>query len=170
MSAVVKTSTPFVIESVLLAALTDAGAEPIKITKQTLMQYQHSGGLRIGDILTNRSDYYGRQHFRQDGDRWLLRHDSSEMDGRITSRAINSPHYQKVGTFLQNLGVLYQQAYTKHLEILAEEERLRIEKERKERVEETRQQAIEKAKAQGYQIKEQRANGKIQLVLTRTVS
>ena len=85
MSAVIKTATPFVVEEVLMEALQAVGAEPVKITSSKLQTVSHRGGLIVGDILTNRSDYYGPQHFRLEGGRWILRHDSSEMNGRISN-------------------------------------------------------------------------------------
>jgi hypothetical protein len=170
MSAVIKTNTPFVIESVLLEALESVGAEPVKVTNEVLKKEKHSGGLLIGDILTNRADFYGVQHFRLMGDRWILRHDSSEMSGRITTKSAVSKNYRRVGVFLEIVGDAYESAYQQHLKVLAEQERIRLEEERKARIEATRQQAIAKAKAQGYSVKETRnANNQIQLVLTRTV-
>ena len=169
MSAVVRTTTPFVIESVLITALADMGAEPVKLNAENIFRYRHNGSLRVGDILTNRSDYNGRQHFRLENARWVLRHDSEEMNGRVISQSAMTPGYQRVGRFLQGLGEAYQRAYKEHIERLEELEKQRIEEERKAHVEAIRQNAIAKARSQGYQIKENRANGKIQLVLTRTV-
>ncbi|MEJ2766233.1 hypothetical protein VV869_19970 [Photobacterium sp. MCCC 1A19761] len=170
MSAVIKTATPFVIESVLVAALEAVGAEPITVTNQVMMKsHHHHGGIQLGDILTNRSDYYGPQHFRLTGDRWILRHDSSEMNGRITTLSAVSRQYKRVGDFLQLVGKAYEKNYQQHLERLAEQERNRLEEERKARIEAARQQAIAKAQAQGYSVKETRKGGQIQLVLTRTV-
>lgn len=169
MSAVIKTVTPFVIEEVLMEALQAVGAEPVKITVSNLQTVSHSGGLVAGDILTNRSDFYGPQHFRQEGDRWILRHDSSEMNGRISNR-LAEKHYSRVGRFLEEVGSEYEVAYQGYLARIAEQERIRLEEERKARVEATRQQAIAKAKSQGYSVKETtNSKGQIQLVLTRMV-
>lgn len=168
MSAVIKTTTPFVIESVLITALEATGAEPVVVTEQVMKSHHNRGGVKLGDILTNRSDYFGVQHFRFAEDRWILRHDSDEMNGRITS-SLASKEYKRVGDFLQLVGTAYESAYQQHLEVLAEQERTRLEEERKKRVEATRQQAIIKAKAQGYSVKETKVGGQVQLVLTRTV-
>ncbi|EHK6024970.1 hypothetical protein HYO33_15070 [Vibrio parahaemolyticus] len=169
MSAVIKTTTPFVIEEVLLEALTAVGAEPVRIASLNQQAVRHIGGLLVGDILTNRSDYYGPQHFRFDGKRWILRHDSSEMNGRISSM-LAEKHYSNVGRFLGEVGSAYEVAYQGYVARIAEQERIRLEEERKARVEATRQQAIAKAKAQGYSIKETtNSKGQIQLVLTRMV-
>lgn len=169
MSAVIKTTTPFVIEEVLIEALHVVGAEPMKITSLNLQSVSHSGGLIVGDILTNRSDYYGPQHFRLDRGRWILRHDSSEMNGRISNR-LAGKQYSEVGRFLEGVGSAYEKAYQGYLARIAEQERIRLEEERKARVEATRQQAIAKAKSQGYSVKETtNSKGQIQLVLTRMV-
>ncbi len=168
MSAVIQTTTPFTIQEVLMEALRELGAEPLVITRDNQAAYAHAGGLKINDIVTNRSDYYGPQNFRQENGRWLLRHDSSEMDGRVIAD-MGSKHYQPVIQFLAALSEGYDRAYLRHLERLAEKERQRLEEERKARVEATRLKAIERARAQGYSVKETHANGKIQLVLTRSV-
>lgn len=169
MSAVIKTATPFVIEEVLIEALSTVGAEPTKITASNQQTVKYRGGLLPGDILTNRSDYYGPQHFRLEGGRWILRHDSTEMNGRINSM-LAKKDYSKVGRFLNEVGSAYEKAYQGYLERIAEQERIRLEEERKARVETTRQQAIAKAKAQGYAVKETRnSKGQIQLVCTRMV-
>lgn len=169
MSAVIKTVTPFVIESVLIKALEEVGAEPVVVTEQELRTSRHQGQLKLGDILTNRADYYGPQHFRKADERWILRHDSSEMNGRLTTLSAASNGYKKVGDFLQRVGEAYQKAYQEHLDILAEQERNRLEQERKARIEAIRKEAIAKAKAQGYSVKEIRKGQQVQLVLTRTV-
>lgn len=169
MSAVIKTATPFVVEEVLMEALQVVGSEPMKITSSNLQTVSHRGGLVVGDILTNRSDYYGPQHFRLERSRWILRHDSSEMNGRISNR-LAGKQYSAVGRFLEKVGSAYQMAYQGYLARIAEQERVRLEAERKARVEATRQQAIAKAKAQGYSVKETaNSKGQIQLVLTRMV-
>ncbi|HIM98360.1 MAG TPA: hypothetical protein EYM57_10780 [Gammaproteobacteria bacterium] len=169
MSAVIKTTTPFVIEEVLIEALESVGAEPVLVTSVNQKTFNHRGGLAIGDILTNRSDYYGPQHFRMVSGRWILRHDSSEMSGRVSS-ALAGKTYSRVGRFLDEIETAYEKAYQGYLDRVAEQERLRLEEERKARVEATRQQAIAKARSQGYSVKETtNSKGQIQLVLTRMV-
>ena len=168
MSAVIKTATPFVVEEVLMEALTAVGAEPQRVISNEVI-FEQRNRLQIGDILTSRSDYNGRQFFRFERDRWLMMHDSDEYQGRIVER-LSEKGYTKVSRFLANLSSAYEVAYEKHLEKLAEQERIRLEKERKARVEATRQQTIAKAKTQGYSIKEiTNSKGQIQLVLTRMV-
>lgn len=165
----IKTTTPFIIESVLFKALEAVGAEPILVTSDVLQNISQRNQMTLGDILTNRSDYNGRQYFRQQGERWIFLHDSDEYSTRIVSE-IRDRRYTPVSRFLSELSLAYDTSYTQHLESLAEQERIRIEDERKARVEATRMQAIEKAKSQGYSVKESRTSlGQIQLVLTRTV-
>ena len=169
MSAVIKTTTPFIIESVLFKALETVGAEPILVTSGVLQNISQRNQMTLGDILTNRSDYNGRQFFRQQGGRWIFLHDSDEYSTRIVSE-ITDRRYTPVSRFLSELSLAYDTSYAQHLESLAKQERIRIEEERKARVEATRKQAIEKAKSQGYSVKENRTSlGQIQLVLTRTV-
>lgn len=167
MSAVIKTTTPFVVQEALFNALAQLGYEPVLLNESNLNAYRHRGILQVGDIVTNRQDYYGNQHFRLLNDQWVLRHDSSEMNGRLIGKT--SKQYQKVGVFLKELEAEYAVQYQSHLEKLAELERQRIEEERIARVEATRKRAIEQAKAQGYVVKEKHVNGKIQLVCTRSV-
>ncbi|MGR5407621.1 hypothetical protein [Vibrio sp. PNB22_8_1] len=167
MSAVIKTATPFVDRALLIQALNELGAEP-NIIEQDRGALRQRNRVEAGDIMTNRSDYYGKQLFREVDGRWVLLHDSSEMNGRVTTQLADK-HYLPVTRFLSELGKEYELAYQCHLAELAEQERIRLENERKQRVEATRQQAIAKARAQGYSVKEVRSNNQIQLVLTRTV-
>lgn len=168
MSAVITTVTPFLVQEVLINALTAIKAEPIVITAQNRSQFQHRGILNENDILTNRVDYYGPQHFRYMNGVWKLRHDSSQMNGHVRT-SLKDKQYKDVGSFLSELGGLYEHEYGLYQERLAEEERQRVERERQARVEATRQSVIEKARQQGYSVKERVQNGKIQLVLTRSV-
>jgi hypothetical protein len=168
MSAVIKTVTPFTEQLVLIEALEALGAEPVLITnEEQLNRYRHRQLFQIGDIVTNRDDYFGAQHFRREHGSWNLRHDSDQMSGRVVSR-IGNRHYAPVVSFLSELEVEYRCAYDLYVERLAEEERQKLERERVARVEATREQAIRKAREQGYSIKETRIKGKIQLVLTRS--
>lgn len=168
MSAVIKTTTPFIVESVLFKALEIVGAEPEILTNESRRALGQRRAI-AGDILTNRNDYNGSQFFHKQGERWVFLHDSDEYSGRIVSQ-LTDRRYTPVSRFLTELSKTYDDAYQEHLENIAEQERIRLESERKARVESTRQNAIAKAKAQGYSVKEsQTATGQIQLVLTRTV-
>lgn len=169
MSAVIKTTTPFVLESVLFTALEASQAEPIVVTKDELSRISQRNQIMVGDILTNRNDYNGRQFFRQQGERWIFLHDSDEYRTSIQSQLADR-RYTPVARFLSQLSQAYDAAYQVHLELIAENERIRLEQERKARVEAIRQQAIDRAKAQGYSVKESKTvTGQVQLVLTRTV-
>lgn len=168
MSAVVKTVTPFTIEEVLLEALSAIGAEPEIITANS-HAYQQRSVLHIGDIVTNRSDYNGRQAFRFVQDKWVLIHDSDELSATTTSK-LGDRKYTPVTQFLAKLSDAYNLAYQQHLLQVEEQARAKLEAERKARVEAIRQNAIAKAQAQGYAVKETRnSQGQIQLVLTRIV-
>ncbi|WP_133013494.1 hypothetical protein [Marinomonas flavescens] len=168
MSAVIKTTTPFIIKSVLFKALEAVGSEP-KILTSDLASALRKGRTLAGDILTNRSDYNGCQFFHKQGERWVFLHDSDEYSARIESQ-LSDRKYIPVSQFLTVLSHAYDTAYQEHVEAVAEQERIRLESERKARVESTRQNAIAKAKAHGYSVKQsETATGQIQLVLTRTV-
>lgn len=168
MSAVIKTATPFVIEEVLIEALSAVGACPQRVTSNEAGLVQRNR-LQVGDILTSRSDYNGRQLFRFEQDRWVMMHDSDEYAGRTVDR-LSEKSYTKVSKFLNDVSDAYESAYIRYQEKLAEQERIRLEEDRKARVEATRQQAIAKAKSQGYSVKETtNSKGQVQLVLTRMV-
>ena len=169
MSAVIKTTTPFVLESVLFTALEASQAEPVVVTKAELSRITQRNQIMEGDIMTNRSDYNGRQFFRQQDNRWILLHDGDEYRASVVSQLVDR-RYTPVSRFLADLSLAYDVAYKEHLELIAENERIRLEQERIARVEGTRQRAIEKAKSKGYTVKEGKTStGQIQLVLTRTV-
>lgn len=170
MSAVITTATPFTLEVVLLNALHAIGAEPQQVTPEMLLGLSQRNQVQVGDIITNRSDYNGRQLFRLQNERWVLLHDGDEFNTRVVSQ-MKGGGYTKVSQFLSALNTQYDIAYQQYLEEIAEQERIRLEQERKARIEATKLSTIEKAKSQGYSVKESLNNkGQIQLVLTRTVS
>ncbi|SFG68165.1 hypothetical protein [Neptunomonas qingdaonensis] len=169
MSAVIKTTTPFVVQTVLLSALSELGYEPVLITELNLNQYRQRGGLLVGDILTNRNDYWGRQYFRKVNHTFLLNHDSDEIHAQIISKQYTSKNYKPVASFLQELENEYAVQYQINLKHLAAIEREKLEEERVARVETTRRKVIAEAKAKGYLVKEKYVNGNIQLVCTRSV-
>jgi len=76
---------------------------------------------------------------------------------------------KKGAQFLGDLDRQYQSAYVQYQAHLEEQERQRLESERQARVEATRKRVIEKARAQGYSVKEITKEGKIQLVLRRSI-
>lgn len=165
MSAVIKTTTPFVLETALFQALIKLGYEPKYITVKNIRDFQGNNSVKCGDIVTNRVDYNGHQHFRKQGELWVLRHDADQYNARV----LGLKHYKKVADFLSELEQEYLCEYERHLAELAEIERKEIEEQRKARVEATRQQAIAKAQDQGYTVKEKHINGKIQLVCIRHI-
>ncbi|KPH64278.1 hypothetical protein AMS58_03250 [Pseudoalteromonas porphyrae] len=163
MSAVIKTTTPFVLEALLFQALTKLGYEPQYISVNNMHDFHGRNSVEYGDIVTNRIDYNGHQHFRKQNDRWVLRHDADQYNARI----LGSKQYKKVADFLSELEQEYLTEYKLYLAELAELERKEIEVQRKARVEATREKAIMQAKAQGYSVKEKHINGKIQLICVR---
>jgi len=165
MSAVIKTTTPFALDIVLFQALINLGHEPKNVTVKNIRDFQGINGVECGDIATNRVDYNGHQHFRKQGELWVLRHDSDQYNARV----LGSKHYKKVAEFLSELEQEYVYEYEHYLAELAELEKKEIEEQRKARVEATRQQAIAKAQAQGYSVKEKHINGKVQLVCIRHI-
>lgn len=168
MSAVIKTTTPFVIEEVLIEALTVVGVAPQKVTPALFSQVSDDYKVKIGDILTSRLDYNGIQLFRWQGARWALLHDSDESSATLGGSRYTQKQYISVARFISDVNLAYISAYEQYIAKLAEKERVRLEEERRARVEATRLQAIEKAKLQGYSVKESRnSKGQIQLVLTR---
>jgi len=153
MSVVVKTLTPFTECNVLIEALASLNV---------------STTVNGNNIITDRHDYQGQQCFVWNGSAYLFQYDSDELRGRVINNAIHR-QYTPTRQFLSQLELAYKAAYQQHLTRLEEAEKQRLEQERLARVEAVRVNAIAKAKAQGYRVKEQKKNGKIQLVLTRTV-
>ena len=151
MSAVIKTLTPFIEQDVLLDALMSLDVECHVINNR---------------IITNRSDYQGKQHFQLHNGKYHLVHDSDDIGGYLTSNIFNK-QYIPIKQFLSELEVAYQSFYELKLARVAEAERIKMEKIKREYVEETKAKAIAQAKEQGFSVKESRVNGKIKLVLTR---
>ncbi len=153
MSVVIKTLTPFTEQDVLISAL-EALDVSVEVSNDVL--------------ITDRHDYQGSQNFIWDGSIYRLAHDSDELMGKVIGHSFGKS-YTKVKQFLSNLDVQYKEAHKLKLERIEQEERERLEQERLDRVELARSRAVEKAISQGYQVDQKRINGKIKLVLTRTV-
>jgi len=154
-SSVVKTLTPFLNRELLLQAL-DAAC----------CKYTEHGN----DILTDRVDFRGNQKFVLENGRYRFWHDSHE---RLTNwSAFDARAYKPVSSFLGEVERQYNEMYRRKLEELEkqrlEEERLRLERERQEFVEKQRAAVIARAKEKGYAVREEKAKGKIKLVLVRT--
>jgi len=124
MSSVVKTVTPFIDRELLLQALDAVGCK-----------YTISGDT----IITDRSDYYGKQKFQFKNGRYCFLHDSS-ADNMVFGPSypwgnIDLKQYKTVSEFLKATGQAYNNLHKKRLEELekkrlaaiAEAERLRKE-------------------------------------------
>lgn len=164
MSAVIKTTTPFINKELLLQALKNIGC---------------NFTLQGNEILTDRKDYYGLQKFSLNNGRYVFLHNSSAESGsqymNVTKDYpwgnIKNQEYKSVSEFLKSVEKDYNSLYQKKLEELErlrlEEEKIRLEQERLAFVEKQKATIIERAKEQGYSIKEENVKGKIKLVLVR---
>ncbi len=151
MSAVVKTLTPFLDAAILCKALDSLD-----------VKYHMQGS----NIVTERIDFYGNQIFVWNGSRFLFQHDSSASSPYYGWRNKNMKEWKQVTEFLKILDVKYREKFAEHMEEL---ERQRLEEERKRYIEDQRCRIIESAKARGYSIKETKRDGKIQIILVRTI-
>lgn len=163
MSAVIKTTTPFVSCNLLCEAL-DALSVSYSVQKD--------------QIITNLRDYYGNQIFIYDSKsrRYLFQHDSS-ANGRYLPYpwGMDVKQWGTVSSFLQKVDLEYKKAFQR-LEIrvaeekkLEEECRLKEEQERKHLfVENRKREIISKAREKGYSVKETKQGDKVHLVLVRT--
>ncbi|MCC5945689.1 MAG: hypothetical protein JJT94_12200 [Bernardetiaceae bacterium] len=167
MSAVVKTTTPFINKEMLLQAL-------------DCLDFKYT--IKGNEIVTERVDYYGNQKFVLTNGRYQFLHDSSANRTVYPWRNLNIKEFKTVSNFLVAVEKEYNRIYAEKLaelerirqEQLAEQERIRLEEEMKrieqERiayVEKQKQAIIQKAKEQGYSIQEKKVNNKVKLVLTR---
>ncbi|MHB9294740.1 hypothetical protein PilKf_00465 [Pillotina sp. SPG140] len=140
MSSRVKTRTPFLNKAILLQALNAVGCK-----------YTEQGG----EILTQRTDWLGKQRFIFQDGRYFFQHD----EGQYGLRDIGTAGHKSVHSFLGAVEKEYQQIIAK-IEA-AERERERIEREyqqavakreaerqERERIEREYQQAIAKREAE----------------------
>jgi hypothetical protein len=144
MSAVIKTTTPFIDLEFLCEALTAVGCD-----------YSVHGN----KIITNRKDVrLGFQEFQKDNfGRYALfaysHTDRNQADFiRVVEKQYNSIYQNKLEEFDR---------------LRLEEEKKRLEQERLAFIEKQKSTIIERAKEQGYSIKEENIKGKIKLVLVR---
>ncbi len=165
MSAVIKTTTPFINQEVLMRALSKLGYEPQLVKSNNINELNIHGRLQVNDLITNRHDWNGLQFFRKQSDSWSLWHDADEYSARVLA----SKKYLSVTKFIEEVDIAYRSEYQLFLEEQAEAERIRLEAERLAKIEATKNAAIAKAKEQGYSVKERHVNGKIQLVCVRHV-
>lgn len=162
MSAIIKTNTPFIDKEILLQALDSINCK---------YKYQVVGN----EIITERTDYFGKQKFIFTNGRYQFQHD---RDRYVWGSVKNTP----VTEFLKQVEEKYNSIYAEKLaelerirqEQLAEQERIRLEQEMKrleqERIayiEQQKQTIIQKAQEQGYTIEEKKVNNKIKLILRR---
>jgi hypothetical protein len=144
MSAVIKTTTPFIDLVCLCEALTAVGCD-----------------FRVqGDkIITNRQDVrLGFQEFRKDnfGRYALFAYSHIDRNQADFIRLVEKQY-----------NVIYQKKLEEAERLRLEEEKKRLEQERLVFVEKQKTTIIERAKEQGYSIKEENVKGKIKLVLVR---
>lgn len=165
MSAVIKTSTPFINQEVLMRALSKQGYEPQLVNSNNINELNIHGRLQVNDLITNRYDWNGLQFFRKQSDSWSLWHDADEHNARVLA----SKKYLSVTKFIEEVDKAYRSEYHAFLEEQAEAERARLEAERLAKIETIKNAAIAKAKEQGYSVKERHVNGRIQLVCVRHV-
>jgi len=159
MSSIVKTITPFLNKELLLQALDGVGCRYTILENEIVL----SQGQRQSFIW----DGFGRFKFS------YYSHSYRESDFK---------ELKAIHGFLGPLEQSYNELYRKKIEELErlrleaeaeaerkrlEEERIRLEKERQEYVEKQRTHIIAKAKEKGYSVREEKAKGKIKLVLVK---
>jgi len=157
MSSVVKTNTMFVDSECLIDAIKSTG---ILVTEQSENR-----------IVTSRVDYYGAETFVFENGRFVFMHDSTanRMGNRYPWNRSNLKEWKDVGVWLKDVGIAYDKAYKAKLERLAEEERCREEERLRKLVESRTNEIVAKAEEEGYYVKKSERDGKIKLVLVRSV-
>jgi len=149
MSSIVKTVTPFLNKELLVQALDSVGCG-YTINENEIIMSQDKRQRFIWDKVFGRFkfSYYSRNY-----------------------RESDFKELKEIHKFLGPLEQSYNELYRKKIEELErlrlEEERLRLERERQEYVEKQRAHIIAKAKEKGYSVREEKAKGKIKLVLVR---
>ncbi len=156
MSAVVKTITPFINQTILCEALDELG---VKYT------------IENQNIVTERVDYYGNQKFVLINGRYQFQHDSSANRESYSWRKLNFKEFKTVTQFLEAVEKQYNSCYQRKMEELErlrlDEERQKIEQERIAFVEKQKKAVLAKAKELGYAVKEEYVKGKVKLVLVK---
>lgn len=157
MSAIVKTTTPFIELELLLQAL---DALDVKHTQAA-----------DGRIITERQDHYGNQAFILEGGRYKFIHDSSANREHYSFRQANWKNWKSVDAFILALEKEYTRCFDDRAAELVrlqhEEELRKIEEARQKYVESVKVKILENAKSQGYAVKEKKVGGKVQLVLVK---
>jgi hypothetical protein len=144
MSAVIKTTTPFIDLECLCKALKAVGC-----------------GLRIegNKVITDRQDVrLGFQEFQKDnyGRYVLFAYSHTDRNQADFIRFVEKQY-----------NVIYQNKLEEVERLRLEEEKKRLEEERLAFIDKQKTTIIERAKEQGYSIKEENIKGKIKLVLVR---
>lgn len=161
MSAYMTLLTPMTDQECLLSALGDLGFDKSKVevhaTPVNLVGYTGDRRAQTANIVIRRQ-YVG----------------SASNDVGFLATAMGYQAYvsgydhPRFGTgWLSQLNNRYQSHWTTKQELLAAEERRRLEEERQRLVEAQRQAVYERAKKMGYQVKETRENDTIRLVLVK---
>jgi hypothetical protein len=144
MSAIIKTTTPFIDLECLCEALKAVGC-----------------GLRIegNKVITDRQDVrLGFQEFQKDnyGRYVLFAYSHTDRNQADFIRLVEKQY-----------NVIYQNKLEEVERLRLEEEKKRLEEERLVFIDKQKATIIERAKEQGYSIKEENIKGKIKLVLVR---
>lgn len=168
MSAIVKSSTPFIHKDILLKALEFLGVKyTLKPPSSLYLSSDHE------EIITERVDFYGNQKFVYQNGRYVFEHDSSADNLFYEWRRENMKKYLTVSSFLSAVEKEYNRIINEILEELKrkqeEEEKRRLEEERKAFIENQKQAIIKKAKEEGYTIEEKKVGNKIKLILRRNI-
>jgi DNA-binding transcriptional regulator YhcF (GntR family) len=146
MSSRVKTVMPFINKEILCRALTAVGCG-----------YAINGNT----ITTARKDYTGKQLFELINGRYAFVHETNDKT-RYPDR------WKRIDTEIMDFLAKVEKEYNAIYRQQTEEERRRLEEERRAFVEKQRQTVIANAKAEGYDVREERLENKIKLVLVRT--
>jgi CRISPR/Cas system-associated protein Cas10 (large subunit of type III CRISPR-Cas system) len=129
----------------------------MKALDQAGCKYTLSGA----DIVTQRTDYWGAQTFVFEDGRYFFKHDKTQWG--LSNIGVSG--HREVHDFLGGVQKNYDA-------IIAEtkdgEEKARIERERQEYVARQRESVLTKAKEMGFEVREEKVQSKIKLVLVRT--
>jgi len=161
MSSIVKTITPFLNRELLLQAL-DSVRCRYTIQGNEIVMNEDQRQRFIWDSIFGRFRLSYYSHNYKESDFKELK----EIHGFLVplEQSYNELYRKKI----EELEKLRLEAEAEAERKRLEEERLRLERERQEYVEKQRTHIIAKAKEKGYSVREEKAKGKIKLVLVRT--
>lgn len=161
MSAYVALLTPMTDQECLLAALADLGFDATKVEVYAipvnLVGYQGDRREQTANIVIR------RQHIG------MYSNDLGFLASAMGFQAFVSGYdHPRFGTgWLTQLNSQYQSHWRAKQEVIAAEERRRMEEERKRLVEAQRQTVLDRAKTMGYHVKETREGETIRMVLVK---